>query len=61
MSELNALTLNKSFLLLSWTGRANYVVVDGGWDDRDDIKGVKARPHVLDMGGASEDGVVVIL
>jgi hypothetical protein len=42
-------------------GRANYGVVDSGWDGRDDKKGVKARPHVLDMGGASEDGVVVIL
>jgi len=42
-------------------GRANYGVVDSGWDGRDYKKGVKARPHVLDMGGASEDGVVVIL
>jgi hypothetical protein len=49
------------FLLLSSTGRANYGVVDSGWDGRDDKKGVKARPHILDMGGASEDGVVVIL
>ena len=61
MSKLNALTLNNLFLLLSSTGRANYGVVDSGWDGRDDKKGVKARPHVLDMGGASEDGVVVIL
>ena len=61
MSKLNALTLNKLFLLLSSTGRANYGVVDSGWDGRDDKKGVKARLHVLDMGGASEDGVVVIL
>ena len=55
------LTLNKLFLTLSLAGRANYEVVDGGRGDRSDMIGVKARTHVLDMGGVSEDRVAVIL
>ena len=58
---MNALTLNKLSLLLSSTGRTNTDVVDGGWDGRDDMKGVKAGGVVLDTGGVNEVGVGVIL
>ena len=58
---MNALTLNRLFLLLPLTGRANYDFVDSGWDSRDDRKGVKAGGFVLDTGGVNKVGVGVIL